>query len=115
MALDFLKKLFSSAEPEPQQSAATAKSAPRPTAASTQEPDVKAFIDYVARALVDVPEKVAVTADDSGDDMIIRIACEKGDVGKLIGKKGKTVAAIRALANGTVRRGGKRINVEILD
>lgn len=84
-------------------------------AAGGGEPDVEAFVAYVVRALVDVPERVSVKMIDKGGSTLIQVACEKKDIGKVIGKSGKTIAAIRALVNGAGGRLGKKVNVEILD
>jgi predicted RNA-binding protein YlqC (UPF0109 family) len=76
---------------------------------------VEGFVLYVVRALVDNSDAVRVTAAETDRATVITVACEKRDIGKIIGKSGRTIAAIRALANGAGGRVGKRINVEVQD
>lgn len=73
------------------------------------------FVEYVAKALVDHPEDVAVSAGDSPDGKMIRISCRAEDRGKIIGKKGKTIIALRSLASGAAGRFQMRVSVEVLD
>jgi len=114
MVLSFLKKIFGGAKPAARTAAAAASVAAEP-AGDGAGGDVKAFVEFVARSLVDSPESVRVNLVDRGRDTSVQIACEKRDIGKIIGKSGKTIAAIRALANSAAGRSGKRVNVEVLD
>ena len=66
--------------------------------------DLEGFVDYVVRALVDSPDEVQVTTKEEGDDKVIWITCKKEDTGKIIGKKGKTIIALRALVAGAAGR-----------
>lgn len=101
-----LKKLFSSAETPPPEA---------PAKSTDGSGDLEAFVNYVVCALVDTPQSVAVKTVNEEQRTTIQVRCEKCDIGKVIGKNGKTIAAIRALANGAAGRVGKRVNVEILD
>lgn len=98
MVIDFLRKVLGgSGEPEPGN-------------------DLEAFVAYVVKALVDAPEKVSVTMTENNGRSVIQIECEKSDIGKVIGKNGRTIAAIRALVNGAASNAGsKRVQVEVLD
>ncbi len=82
---------------------------------STSEPNIEDFVTYVTRSLVDNPDAVSVTAVEKPRTIQLQIECEKRDIGKVIGKNGKTIAAIRALANGAAGRMGKKVNIEIVD
>jgi len=107
MALGFLKKLIGGGQAGP----ASPKAAPT----KPGEPDLENFVAFVVRSLVDSPDSVTVKTTDKERYTLIQVACEKPDIGKVIGKSGKTIAAIRALANGAAGRMGKKVNVEILD
>jgi len=73
------------------------------------------FVDYVVRALVDFPDEVRVTSETGEDSSIIKIDCKKEDIGKIVGKKGKTIMAIRALVSGAAGRLQKKVSVEVND
>ena len=77
--------------------------------------DVVNFVDYVVRALVDSPELVKVELADSERGQVINITCKKEDIGKIIGKNGKTIMAIRALVTGAASRLNQQVNVEVID
>jgi predicted RNA-binding protein YlqC (UPF0109 family) len=67
----------------------------------------------LARSLVGQPEKVEVsgTETDSRVDLELRVAPE--DIGKIIGRQGRTIRAIRTVAKAASVRLGKRVNVEV--
>lgn len=77
--------------------------------------DIESFVDYVARSLVDSPEAVKVRSTEEADVFGIQIICKKEDRGKIIGRRGKTINAIRALANGAAGRMQKKVTVEVID
>ena len=70
---------------------------------------------FVARQLVDEPDKVEVTGQetDSRVDLTLRVA--EGDVGKVIGKGGRIVKAIRTVMKAASVKVHKRVNVEVAD
>ncbi len=73
------------------------------------------FVEYVARNLVDNPDAVSLSTVEKGRVTVIQIRCEKKDIGKIIGKTGKTIAAIRLLVSGAGGRMGLRVTVDVLD
>ncbi len=77
--------------------------------------DIENFVDYVVRALVDSPEKVRIEKEKDEEGGVIKIHCEKSDIGKVIGKNGKTIMAIRALVSSAAGREGRRTAVEVID
>lgn len=106
MVISFLKKMFG------------ADAAPSGTEVRTPkagEPDLEGFVTYVVRSLVDRPDEVVIKSTEHERNTTIQVACARPDIGKVIGKSGKTIAAIRALVNGAGGRIGKKVNVEILD
>ncbi len=70
---------------------------------------------FLARSLVDEPEKVEVTGreTDSRVDLTLRVA--PGDMGKVIGRHGRIVKAIRAVMKAAAVKANKRVNVEVAD
>lgn len=73
------------------------------------------FVEYVARNLVDNQDAVSISTVEKGRVSVIQIRCEKKDIGKIIGKTGKTIAAIRLLVSGAGGRMGLRVTVDVLD
>ena len=77
--------------------------------------DLDGFVEYVAKALVDSPDDVHVTRETREDGFTLKIDCRKEDIGKIVGKRGKTIMAIRSLVSGAAGRQGRRVSVEVLD
>jgi len=102
-----IKKLFDMLKKEP----AAGKSSSKSDGVS----DLEHFVDYVVRALVDTPEEVGVTTVPEEKFTVIQVSCAKEDIGKIIGKNGKTISAIRALVNGAGKRFEQELTVEVMD
>jgi predicted RNA-binding protein YlqC (UPF0109 family) len=82
---------------------------------SQPEVDVRALVEFLARGLVDDPDQVEVTKVEERDAFVYEIDVGEQDLGKIIGKGGKTARAIRTLVNCVAPRSGKRSLVEILE
>lgn len=77
---------------------------------------MKEFVEYIAKHLVDNPDEVRVTQIDSEKTTIYELTVAKEDLGKIIGKKGRTARAIRTLLIATsAKTGGKRALLEIVE
>ena len=74
---------------------------------------MKELVLFVARGLADKPEAVCVSEVRDGDALVLRVAVDEADKGKLIGRQGKVVKALRALVDAASRRAGVRAVVEI--
>ena len=77
--------------------------------------ELEGFVDYVVKALVDYPDEVNVNTVENGEGASIQIRCRKEDIGKIVGKRGKTIMAIRSLVSGAAGRQRKRVSVDVLD
>lgn len=77
--------------------------------------DLEGFVDYVVRLLVDYPDEVNIKSEENDEGCTIQITCRKEDIGKIVGKRGKTIMAIRSLVSGAAGRQRKRVSVEVLD
>lgn len=96
----------------------TGSSAPAASKSSNADKgirDLENFVDYVVRALVDYPDAVRVRSEIGKDSNIIKIDCKKEDIGKIVGKRGKTIMSIRSLVSGAAGRLQKRVTVEVVD
>jgi len=76
---------------------------------------MKEFVEYIVKNLVDNPDKVQINEIGGTQTLIIELKVEKSDIGKIIGKKGKTINAIRTLLMSVASRNGIRVNLEILE
>jgi len=75
---------------------------------------VKALVELVTRSLVEHPDDVEVRVVDGPQATVIEVQVSPEDVGKVIGRGGRVIKAIRTLARAAATRSGKRVNVEIL-
>ena len=76
---------------------------------------MKELISHIAQALVDNPEQVQVTEVEGGQTLILELRVAKEDMGKIIGKHGRTAQAIRTLLSAASGKAKKRIVLEILE
>jgi len=76
---------------------------------------VKEIIELIAKSLVDNPDKVKVSQLDGEQTSIIELKVAPEDVGKVIGKQGRTAQAIRIILGAAGMKLKKRYNLEIID
>jgi hypothetical protein len=75
---------------------------------------MREFIEFIAKHLVDKPEEVQITMEDKNNKVVLRLQVGEGDVGKVIGRKGRTANAMRVLLSAVAAKEGKRAILEIL-
>jgi uncharacterized protein len=88
-----------------------------PTAA-TERGDTKAMIDLIeniAKAIVDKPDQVRVNGVEGENSIVIELRVAKEDIGKVIGKNGRTITAMRTILNATRAQKEKRHVLEVLE
>jgi len=73
------------------------------------------LVTYLARSLVDEPEAVEVREVAGEKTAIIEVSVASDDVGKVIGRRGRIVQAIRTVAKAAAAREGRRVQVEIVE
>jgi predicted RNA-binding protein YlqC (UPF0109 family) len=77
---------------------------------------VKDLIEFLARALVDNPDGVSVDSYEEGDGTVVyEVRVADDDVGKVIGRSGRTVNALRAVVRAAAVREGRRVLVDVVD
>jgi uncharacterized protein len=77
---------------------------------------MKELLEYLARALVDEPDRVEVEGFDEDDGTIVlELHVGEGDAGKVIGRGGRTVAALRTVMKAVATRDGHRVLVDVVD
>ncbi|RCK75887.1 MAG: KH domain RNA binding protein YlqC [Ignavibacteriae bacterium] len=76
---------------------------------------MKEFIEFIAKNLVDSPDEVSITEETKDNKVVFRLKVGQNDIGKVIGKKGKTAQAMRVLLSAVGAKSGKRTILEIID
>ena len=76
---------------------------------------MKQLVEYIAKALVDHPDQVEVKEIAGEKTLIYELRVGQGDIGKVIGKEGRTAKAIRAIITASAMKIGKRAQLEILE
>jgi predicted RNA-binding protein YlqC (UPF0109 family) len=76
---------------------------------------MRAVLDAVVRALVDQPESVRVTESERRGVTVLELRTSPRDMGKIIGRQGRTAAALRTLIAVTAEHHGKRVQLDIRD
>ena len=76
---------------------------------------MKDFVNFLAQALTDNPEKVQVNELGEGRTTVIELRVASEDLGKIIGRKGRTVKAMRTLLNAAAVKKKKRVVLEIIE
>jgi predicted RNA-binding protein YlqC (UPF0109 family) len=76
---------------------------------------MREFIEYIVRRLVDHPDAIRLTDLDGEKTIVFELQCHADDLGKVIGKAGKTIGAIRTLASTLAARQGRRALVEVVE
>ena len=76
---------------------------------------MKQFLEFVIRYLVEFPDEVIITESPGGNTTIFRLAMRQTDVGRIIGRNGQTIQAIRALLASSAARHGQHATLEIIE
>jgi predicted RNA-binding protein YlqC (UPF0109 family) len=76
---------------------------------------MKDLIEYIAKSLVDNPDAVTITEREKDKTIVYELRVGSGDLGKVIGKNGRTARSIRTLLNAAATRAGKRAVLEIVE
>lgn len=69
----------------------------------------------IARALVDEPEAVAVHERERNGEQILELEVARADIGKVIGKDGRTAQSIRTVLIAASQKAGRRVHLDIVD
>lgn len=76
---------------------------------------MKEFVEYIVKNLVDRPELVRVTEVYGETTIVYELRVGQSDMGKVIGKRGRTAHALRVIISAVARKGGKHATLEILE
>ncbi len=77
---------------------------------------MKELIEFIAKSLVENPEAVIIS-EEQGEDgsILVKLAAAQEDMGRIIGKQGRTAKAMRTLLNAKATRENKRANLQIME
>ena len=76
---------------------------------------MKELIERIARELVDQPDQVSVTEIEGGRTVVYVLRVAKSDIGKIIGKRGQNVNAIRTILNAVSGKSRKQVVLELIE
>ena len=77
--------------------------------------EIKEFVEYLVKLIVDNTEEVEVTETSGKQTIVFGVRVPKEDFGKIIGKHGKNIQAIRTLVNAVSAKAGKRATIEVIE
>ncbi len=77
--------------------------------------ELKELVEYMGKALVDMPDEVEVTEIEGEQTTVLEIKVDKSDLGKVIGKQGRTARALRTILNAASTKMKKRSVLEIIE
>lgn len=77
--------------------------------------DAKVLLEHVTKVLVDAPDQVSVEAIEEDGETVYELTVAEADLGKVIGKSGRTARALRTLLSAAGVKAGKRFALEILE
>lgn len=83
--------------------------------AAEVEPMTRDLLHYLATQLVDFPDDVRVEEEQTPDGKVLRLSVRREDVGKVIGKQGRTARALRNLVHAAALVRQERVNVQFVD
>jgi predicted RNA-binding protein YlqC (UPF0109 family) len=76
---------------------------------------MRLLIEYIAKTLVDAPDQVSVTEVQEDDTTVLELRVAPGDVGKVIGKQGRTARAIRTILGAGGMKLQQHFSLEIME
>ena len=77
--------------------------------------DMRQFLEFIVRQLVEFPDEVMLSEIPSGRMTVFRLQMRQSDVGRIIGRNGQTIRAIRALLSSAAARHGQKATLDIVE
>jgi predicted RNA-binding protein YlqC (UPF0109 family) len=82
---------------------------------SDGKPDVVALMEHLAKAIVEAPQEVTVEPFEENGETVLELVVAEEDVGRVIGRHGRTARSLRTIMNAAALRTRKRYQLEILE
>ena len=73
------------------------------------------FLEFVLPKLVDYPDEIVLTTSEANKKTIFKVRLRQSDIGKVVGKQGQTILAIRNILNAAAARFGEKAAFEIVE
>ena len=80
-----------------------------------QSDELKGLLEFVAQSLVTHPNAVEVTESQTDDSSVLELRVDKEDLGRVIGKQGRTAKSLRTLLNAAAARANRKVVLEIVE
>jgi predicted RNA-binding protein YlqC (UPF0109 family) len=81
---------------------------------SAENEALRRLTDFLARGIVANPDDVQVEAVQSGRTLVLELAVAESDVGKVIGRQGKVIRAVRTVVKAAATRQGTRVDIDVI-
>ena len=78
-------------------------------------PTAAAVLEHVVRSIVDQPDAVSAEVTEDGDRTRLDVRVGDGDLGRVIGRRGRTAASIRTVTRAAAAKDGVEVDIEFLD
>jgi len=75
---------------------------------------MKELVEYIAKSIVNAPDDVVVTEEESEEGLTLKLQVNDEDKGRIIGKQGRVAQAMRTLLRVKAAKAGTRVNLEII-
>jgi len=82
---------------------------------SDGKPDMVALMEHVAKAIVDAPDEVTVEPFEENGQTVLELIVAEEDLGRVIGRNGRTARSLRTIMNSAAQRSRKRYQLEIVE
>lgn len=76
---------------------------------------VKDLISYITSSLIEDSDRIKISETESNQKTVIELKVDSKDLGKIIGRQGRTANALRTIVNASALKAGKRIVLEIIE
>ena len=76
---------------------------------------MKDLVEYVVKSLVEAPDEVSIDEFEESKKKVMELTVAGSDMGRVIGKSGRVINAIRTLAQVSAAKQGKRVSVELVE
>lgn len=73
------------------------------------------FLHYVIGELVEYPDEVVITKSENGGHLTFHVAMRRSDLGRIIGRGGHTIHALRSLLQAAAHKRGERVSLDIIE